>query len=364
MDQGVAISTRLRPREFCAECFPWPAVSELSDGAEVVACYLVQDRRLGQTKHNKSFLDLRLADRTGSIAAKVWEDAARFDAFCAPDTFVGVHGRVDVFREQLQLRVSHVEPLHVEDEDLEFFLPASPRDHMKMSAELDALIRSVRDRPLNALLQHCLGPGSSLGRAFRVHPAAKRNHHAYIGGLLEHSLSVAALCDRFARHYAGQGARIDRDLLIAGALLHDIGKVRELTGGYSITYTDAGQLLGHIVLGIGMVSREAEAIPSLRAERLLLVHHLIASHQGKPEWDSPKVPQMVEALILHYADDLDAKLNPALRALNDVAAGAWSEYDPSAGRRWFQPPDLSATTEVEPVPPAEAVGVVIDLFRG
>ncbi len=112
-----------------------------------------------------------------------------------------------------------------------------------------------------------------------------------------------------------------------------------------------------------MVSREAEGVPGLLPERLLLLQHLIASHQGKPEWESPRVPQMVEALILHYADDLDAKLNPALRMLNGVTAGGWSEYDPGAGRKWFQPPDLDATEEVEAVPPAEALGVVIDLFR-
>jgi 3'-5' exoribonuclease len=233
-----------------------------------------------------------------------------------------------------------------------------------MCSELDAVIRSVRDRPLAALLRRCLGAAGVLGKAYRVHPAAKRNHHAYVGGLMEHSLSVAAICDRLATHYARHGARIDRDLLVAGALLHDLGKVRELAGGYSIAYTDAGQLLGHILLGIGMVTREAESVPGLSGERLLLLQHLIASHQGKPEWDSPRVPQMVEALILHYADDLDAKLNPTLRMLDGVAPGAWSEYDQSAGRKWFQPPVLSATPEVEAVPPAEAFGVVIDLFRG
>jgi 3'-5' exoribonuclease len=358
------MTIRRRPREFCAECFPWPAVSELAEGDEVVACYLVHDRRLSQTRQSKQFLDLRLGDRSGTIAGKVWEDAVRFDSLCAPDTFVGVRGRVDVFRDQLQLRVNHLEPLHVQDEDLGFFLPASPLDHAEMCSELDMVIRSVRDRPLAALLRRCLGPATTAGRAFRVHPAAKRNHHAYVGGLLEHSLSVAAMCDRIATHFVRQGARIDRDLLVAGALLHDIGKVQELSGGYSIAYTDAGQLLGHILLGIGMVSREAESVARLPPERLLLLQHLIASHQGKPEWESPKAPQMVEALILHYADDLDAKLNPALRMLSGVTLGAWSEYDPAAGRRWFQPPELDATAEVEAVPPAEALGVVIDLFRG
>ena len=354
----------LSPRDFCADCFPWPGVAELEEGAEVTACYLVHERRVGQTRQSRSFLDLRLGDRTGVIAAKVWDDVDRVDRFCVPESFVGVQGRVDVFRDQLQLRIERLEPLRVEDGDLELFLPRSPRDLDTMCAELERLIRSVEDPALRVLLHRCVGGDTSLARSFRLHPAAKRNHHAYLGGLLEHSLSVAFICDRLAGHYTHQGARVDRDLLVAGALLHDVGKVRELSSGRSIGYTDEGSLLGHIVLGIGLVGREADAVPALAPDRLLLLQHLIASHQGKPEWDSPRVPQMVEAMILHYADDLDAKLNPAFRMLASVPAGQWSEYDNSAGRRWYQAPALPSTAEVEPVAPAEAFGLMIDLFHG
>jgi len=161
-----------------------------------------------------------------------------------------------------------------------------------------------------------------------------------------------------------QGAALDRDLLLAGALLHDIGKVRELTARRSFSYTDEGQLLGHILLGLQMVTREAEEIPGFSEAKLLHLQHLIASHQGRHEWASPKVPQTLEALILHYADDLDSKLNPAMALLREVEGGGWSAYDRNLERALFQPPDFPASAEVQPVPAAEVVEVVLDMFRG
>src|SRR5690606_28940164 len=209
-----------------------------------------------------------------------------------------------------------------------------------------------------------LGRGSESGRAFRVHPAAKRNHHAYLCGLLEHSLSVATACDRLAAHYAAVGVPLDRDLLVTGALLHDLGKTRELKGFPAVGYTTEGHLLGHIVIGMQIVAREAEEVPGLDPERLLLLQHLIASHQGRPEWDSPKVPQLLEALVLHYADDLDAKLNQAGALLSGVAAGSWSAYDRGLGRAFFQPPAALASQDVEPAPATHAVELLMDLFHG
>ena len=351
------------PRAFCEGCYPWPLIVDLTDGLQVTACYLVHDRQRGTTKHDKPFLRLVLGDRTGRIEAKVWDNADRWAALCAPEAFIGVRGRVGTFRDELQLTVDHVEPLALEDGDLDHFLPASPRGRDEMERELGALIASVDDPALRALLRRCLGASTPLGRAFRVHPAAKRNHHAYIGGLLEHSVSVATIGARLAEHYAGQGARVDRDLVVAGALLHDIGKVRELKSSAGFDYTTAGRLLGHIVIGIRMVEQEAEHVAELDGDRLLALLHLIASHQGKHEWASPTEPQMLEALVLHYADDLDSKMNPAIRLVDGTAAGEWSEYDKHLGRALFQPPPLPRAGDVEPVPADEAVELLIDLFR-
>jgi len=352
------------PRSFCEPRFPWPLIHELEDGAEVRAVYLLLEKRSGETKHGKRYLTLLLADRSGNIEAKVWDDADRVDALCAPDSVIGVVAKVSQYQGKLQLTVAGVEPLAAEAEHLELLLPASPRDRATMLQELDRMVASVECKALRALLRRCVGPATELGRAYRLHPAAKRNHHAYLGGLLEHSLSVAGTCVRLAEHYGEQGVLdIDRDLLVTGALLHDIGKVRELMERPGLGYTTAGQLLGHIVLGIQMVAAEAEHVPALTPERLLMLQHLIASHQGKPEWDSPKVPQMIEALILHYADDLDAKLNQAGGVLAGVAPGEWSAYDRGLGRAFYRPPGIEAARNVEPVAPDE-VDFVIDLFRG
>jgi 3'-5' exoribonuclease len=355
---------RCDPRSYCGSGFPWPLVRDLADGGDVTACYLVHEKQRKETRAAKPYLHLVLGDRTGTIEAKVWDDAERLDRAFGPDDVIGVRGRISTFNEKLQLTVVAAEALEVGDDDLEFFVPSSPRDRGEMTRELDSLVNSVGDNSLRALLQRCVGKGSALGKQFRIHPAAKRNHHAYLGGLMEHSLSVARACDRLCAHYLAQGARLDRDLLVAGALLHDVGKVRELRTGRTFSYTDEGQLLGHILIGLQIVAREAESIPALRADKLLHLQHLIASHQGRLEWASPKVPQTMEAVILHAADELDAKMNSAMALLAEVDGGGWSAYDRSLERSLFQPPTFPASSAVQPVPAAEVVDLVLDMFRG
>lgn len=331
------MKTPLDPRTFCGDAYPWPLISELVDGSDVTACYLVLESRRAETKQNKPFLRLVLGDRTGSIDAVVWDDADRLEPVCAAESVVGVRARVQSYNDRLQLRVSAAQPLTVEGAEYERFLPASPRPLELMERELDALAASISDPGLVKLLRRCVGRGTKMGRAYRSHPAAKRNHHAYVGGLLEHSISVASSCSRLAEHYAGQGVAIDRDLLVTAAILHDIGKLRELSGYPSNAYTTEGKLLGHIVIGMQIVADEAAAVTELGDERRLLLLHLIASHQGKPEWDSPRVPQLMEAILLHYADDLDAKLNQAGSVLAGVEPGGWSAYDRSLERSMFRP---------------------------
>jgi 3'-5' exoribonuclease len=358
-----AVDSWSSPRTFCGG-YPWPLIDQLADGVEVTACYLVHESRRLESKANKPYLRLLLGDRSGTIEGVVWDDVQRWEPLCPAESIVGVRARVGSYQEKLQLKVSAVEPLRTDAADLEYLLPASRRPRERMEAELDALIGSVSDRGLRKLLLRCLGRGTELGRSFRVHPAAKRNHHAYLCGLLEHSVSVATVCSRLADHYREQGVRVDRDLLVTGALLHDLGKLRELKGVPGAGYTNEGQLLGHIVIGIQMVGREGERLAHLPPERLLLLQHLIASHQGKPEWESPKAPQILEAILLHYADDLDAKLNQIGTLLAGVPSGEWSGYDRNLARSFFQPPEIAASSGVEPVSPDEAVELFIDLFRG
>ena len=356
------LTQRPDPRTFCGGA--WPQVRELVDGRDVVACFLVHDKQRKETKSLKPYLHLVLGDRTGTIDAKIWDDAERFDRLFAAEDVVGVRGRTSTYNGKIELTVTALTPVEMGEDDLELFIPASPRDRTVMGKELDLLVESVADPHLRLLLQRMTGRSTAVGKRYRLHPAAKRNHHAYLGGLLEHSLSVALAADALCAHYLRQGARVERDLLIAGALLHDVGKVRELAAARTIAYTDEGQLLGHILIGLQMVTREAEQIPGFRADSLLHLQHLIASHQGRHEWASPKVPQTLEALILHYADDLDSKMNPAMGLLREVGDGGWSPYDRSLERALFQPPAFPANGQVEPVPAAEVVEVVLDMFRG
>jgi len=360
--RGHAAPVRPELRSFCGGA--WPRVRDLADGVDVAGCYLVADKQRKETKSAKPYLHLVLADRSGTIEAKVWDNAERLDTLFAADDVVGIRGRTSTYNGKLELTLSAVQPVEIGEDDLELFVPSSPRDRGVMGRELDLLVESVGDPALRLLLQRMTGRKTTVGKQYRLHPAAKRNHHAYLGGLLEHSLSVAKACDALCAHYQKQGARVDRDLLITGALLHDVGKVRELSANRTFSYTDEGHLLGHIVIGLQMVAREGEGIPGMDPHRLLHLQHLVASHQGRHEWASPKVPQTLEAVILHYADDLDSKMNPAMALLNGVQDGGWTAYDRSLERSLFQPPAFPANGQVEPVPAAEVVEVVLDMFRG
>ncbi len=339
---------------------PWPLISEFKDGDEVVACFLVRESRKLQTRANQPYIRLILGDRTGTIEGVIWEDIERWEAVCIPKDVVGVRGTVSFYRDKPQLRITGIETLKPEPGDLDHLVPASRRPRELMERELDAHIASVKERGLRNLLRRCLGKDTPMGRAFREHPAATRNHHAYLHGLLEHTLSVTGACQHLAAHYQEQGIQVDRDLLITGALLHDIGKTEELEGPPAPQYTTPGRLLGHIVIGIQRVGEAGALVDGLSSERLLLVQHLIASHQGKPEWDSPRVPQILEGFILHYADDLDARMNQVTSALAEVEPGEWSSYERSLARSLYQPKESPRAGAMDSL----LNDSVIDLFRG
>ncbi len=321
-------SRLLPPRDWIgADEFPWPAAASLGEGDAIIACYCVVEAQALMTRHQKPYLKLQLTDCHGPIEARVWEDAARIESIALPGAFVGVRGRVEIFNGMRQIRVEKLDALRVEIDDLDLFMPRSPRDPIAMARELDELIYSVQDKPLRALLLRLLGAETATGRAFRRAPAAKFNHHAYVGGLLEHTLSVTKLADMIARHY---GAEVDRDLLITGALLHDLGKIDEIGLEAGFPYTGRGKLLGHILIGLDRVAAEARDIEDMDAARLDLVLHLVASHQGKYEWQSPREPRILEAVLLHHADDLDAKMQLALDLTRGVEVG-WTEYSRNLG---------------------------------
>jgi 3'-5' exoribonuclease len=310
---------------------PWPPAASLDAGERITACYGVAAASAARTKHDKVYLRLQLSDLHGTVEARVWDDAERLMAVAQPGVYVGVQGRVEVFQGQRQLVVEDLQRVQVDPDDLGFFLPRCPRDSAELEAALADLMASVREEPLRKLLRHLLGPRTETGRWFRQAPAAKTNHHAYVAGLLEHTVSVTRLCAAMADHY---GPTVDRDLLVTGALLHDIGKVQEIAIEAGFPYTTAGKLLGHILLGLEMV-HEAGRRLDVPDYRLRLVEHLIAAHQGRFEWQSPREPRTLEALILHHADDTDAKVQQAIDLLRRSDEG-WTDYSRSFGREFFK----------------------------
>jgi 3'-5' exoribonuclease len=231
----------------------------------------------------------------------MWEidDAGDFDS----GDVVKVRGEVCRFNERLQIKVEKIRQATPDEYELGDFVPQSQRDIGEMWAELQGWVASIRDPDLKALVEAFLSD-PVIAKTLREAPAAKGLHHAWIGGLLEHILSLMEMCELAARHYP----EVNRDLLLTGVVLHDIGKLRELRWGTSFDYTMEGQLLGHITIGIGMIEQKIVAIPNFPAAKRLLVEHLVLSHHGEYEYGSPKLPMTAEAVLLHYMDNLDAKM--------------------------------------------------------
>ena len=332
-------------------------IADLKEGQQLADLFLVSRKALAETKSGNPYLALTLMDRTGEIEARAWDHAARLDAMAEVGRIVAVEGQVKPFRDQLQLTVTGLSPVAEESVGLEHFMPASRRRVSEMREELAGLIATVADPGLHRLLAG-LFQGQLL-QEFSQAPAAKMMHHACLGGLLEHSLSVAGLALKISEHYP----RLDRDLLLAGALLHDLGKVREFSyASVPFDYTDQGRLIGHLVLGAEMVRRQAENVPELAPARLDQLLHLILSHHGRHEFGSPCLPMTSEAILLHHLDDMDAKME-LIDRLSDQVAGdgyQWSDYQRSLERFLFlrgrdaaPVPDHYQPPEREPEPPAE-----------
>ncbi|PIE56361.1 MAG: metal-dependent phosphohydrolase [Desulfobulbus propionicus] len=298
-------------------------ISQLTEGQQVDDLFLVSRKRLMETRNGKPYLALTLMDSSGEVEARVWENAAALEALAEVGRVVRVQAQAKCYREQLQLGVSGLEPVPAEAVQLEQFMPASARPVDEMEQELTEHIARLTDASLKQLLQ-TLFQGKVL-QAFLRAPAAKRMHHAYIGGLAEHSLSLCSLAVRVTEQYPA----LDQDLLLAACLVHDLAKIVEFD--YAVPpfeYTDQGRLLGHIVLGTEMVRTAAREVKALSAERLDALCHIILSHHGKLEFGSPVLPMTPEAMIFHHLDDMDAKMNYLERLAAELPSPGpgWTEY--------------------------------------
>ena len=296
------------------------SVAALCPGSLVDEVYLVTRKDLRSTKAGKPYLRLRVSDRTGAADCMVWEDAERVSSCFQAGDFVTIRARVTEYEGKPQLDASRVVPADPAGLDPRHFLPCTYRDVEEMKGFLQFQMDSVYDPHYAALLRLILEDPEFLER-FCTAPAAKQYHHAYLGGLLEHTVAVAELCDHIAQQYA----RVDRDLLITAAILHDVGKVKELTYERSIDYSDAGRFLGHVILGVTLVTERAAQLPDFPETKLQQLLHAIVSHHGELEWGSPKRPKTLEALIIHHVDNLDAKVKGFLEIVEGSRDAEWTD---------------------------------------
>lgn len=299
-------------------------IDRMKDGDRVDEAFLVKSARIAETRAGKPYLILTVMDKSGEINGPVWDDAQAMSEICHPGGFIRLTGQVQSYRERLQLRVETIEPLAEADVDKADFIAVSSKNLDEMAEAVMGLIRSVENSHIRRLLQRIFKQ-DDLWEAFKTAPAAKGIHHAYVGGLLEHCLSMARVADFVSSHYQG----VDRSLLLAGVLLHDIGKVKELQAEAGlIDYTAEGRLKGHLVIGSELVAAEARGLRDFPDDLLTQLQHLILSHHGRQEFGSPTVPMTVEAFLLSQIDEMDSKMNlvEQLRRKMEGPDFTWSDY--------------------------------------
>ena len=299
-------------------------INELREGEKISGIYLCKHKQAAVTKNGKPYENLILQDKTGTIDGKIWEpNSLGIDEF-EPLDYIDVAGDVTSFQGSLQVSIKRARKAGEGEYDPGDYLPVSARDRDEMYRQLMSYVNSVKNRWLSALLKYFFVENPEFMRAFQFSSAAKSVHHGFVGGLLEHTLSVAGLCEHYTKMYP----YLNRDLLITAALFHDMGKTRELSLFPVNDYTDDGQLLGHIMIGAEMVHDAIRQIPGFPAKLESELKHCILAHHGELEYGSPKKPALAEAAALNLADNTDAKLE-TLREIFDSAkdASGWLGYN-------------------------------------
>jgi len=348
-----------------------PYLSELQPNQTVQGTFLVSYKDVRQKKSGEPYLSLTLTDRTGELDAKMWDNAAEALSTFERDDFVRIKGLLQIFQNRPQLTLHKIQPVPESEVDLADYLPASKRDRDEMFRELQGWIAGMSSPHLKQLLEAVFAD-EEIALAFRTAPAAKTVHHNWIGGLIEHVLSLCNLAKVSAAHYP----HIDFDLLLTGVLLHDIGKIRELHYARSFGYTTEGQLLGHIQIGTQMVLEKMRQMPDFPPRLRELVVHMILSHHGELAFGSPKIPVFPEALLLHLLDNMDSKME-CMRALIDrdpQIQGVWTGYNSALDRAALKKskyldgsPEPVVETPAAPKPApraAEPVSAFADKLKG
>jgi 3'-5' exoribonuclease len=309
-----------------------PFVTDLNSEQNITTFFLVHEKEIRNTREGKSYLRLELGDRSGTIEARMWDQFEAAVKDIGRDDFVKVQARVEIYRNKPQLSLQNLRLAKPEEIDLADFLPQTKGDVAKLYAQLLEYAGSIGNPWLRKLVTGIISdPG--IATRYKRAPAAKVMHHAYLGGLLEHVISLCGLAKQAAAHYP----ELDVDLLLTAAILHDVGKLDELCYERAIGYTVEGQLLGHIVMELESVSKAMDAIEGFPGNLKTVVQHLLISHHGQYDFGSPKLPMIREALVFHYLDDLDSKLAAARAALAlDSGEPEWSAYSGALGRKFLR----------------------------
>jgi len=298
-------------------------IKDYKDGDRVFDIYLCKHKVSAVTKNGKQYESVILQDKTGTIDAKVWEPnnpgISEYDAM----DYIEVYGEVTSFNGALQVSVKRIRVVSEEEYNPSDYLPVSEKDIPTMYNELLGFIGSIENKYLKGLLESFFVKDEAFKKSFCNSSAAKAIHHGFVGGLLEHTLSVTKLCDYYASAYP----ILKRDLLLTAAICHDIGKTKEISPFPENDYTDEGQLVGHIVMGAMMVGEKAATVAGFPKELLSQVQHCILAHHGKYEYGSPKIPAIIEAVALNYADDTDAKLQTFKEILDNSNEPGWMGYN-------------------------------------
>lgn len=294
-------------------------IKDMSDGDRIADVYMVKQRTAAVTKNGKNYLNVILQDKTGVIDAKVWDPSspgiAEFDAL----DYVDVMGDVSVFNGSLQMSIKRIRVCQEGEYVASDYLPTTEKDIDQMYTQLIGLINRTENEYLKKLLNSFFVEDEDFIKKFRFSSAAKSVHHGYVGGLLEHTLSVATICEYFSKHYP----ILKRDLLVTAAICHDIGKIKELSAFPMNDYTDEGNLLGHIVMGTEMVGKKIDEIPGFPAVLAGELKHCILAHHGEYEYGSPKKPAIIEAVALNFADNVDAKMETFKEILESSTSQDW-----------------------------------------
>jgi len=293
-------------------------LKDLREGDMLSETYLCKSKQVLQTKAGKNYYSLILQDKSGTVDGKIWDLGPGIDHFDAMD-YIRVDAQVVSFQNSLQMNIRRVHKCHEGEYDPREYMPCTDKDVKELFQELTCYIKSMKNEYLRTLAENYFIEDKAAAKAFANHSAAKAVHHGFIGGLLEHTVSVTRMCDYIAKNYPV----VNRDLLLTAAMFHDVGKTKELSTFPENDYTDAGQLLGHIYIGAELVGKLASEIPEFPEKLKHELMHCILAHHGELEYGSPKKPALAEALALSMADNLDAKLETMTELFNGTDEKGW-----------------------------------------